>query len=170
MKKTRIIVLMGLFIALSVIFTRILRPVELPFVRVSFGFVITSLSAIALGPVLAGVIAAIADILGFFLFPAGAAFFPGFTLSALIAGIFYGLFLYKKPVSIFRVALAVLAVSLVVDLGLNSIWLSILYKKAWAVFISQRILKTAIIFPVQIALVYAVWKYIGSYYEKNFGN
>lgn len=162
LKNTRVIVLMGLFIALSVVFTRILRPIELPYVRVSFGFLASSFSAILMGPILSGINGAIADVVGYFLFPSGSAFFPGFTISALMSGIIYGIFLYKKPKSLIRVTLAVLVISIVVDLGLNTLWLSMLYDKAWMVLFVTRILKTAIMFPVQIFFIYIGWKYIGA--------
>jgi ECF transporter S component (folate family) len=162
MKKTKVLVLMGLFIALHVILTRIIRPVELPYLRVSFGFLATSLSAILMGPVLSGVNAAISDIVGYFLFPSGSAFFPGFTISAFLTGLIYGVFLYKKPKSLIRIGLAVLIISIVVDLGLNTLWLSMLYEKAWMVLFGGRLIKTAILFPVQIAFIYMLWKYLGS--------
>lgn len=166
MKKTRIIVLMGLFIALNVILTRIVRPVELPHLRVSFGFVATSLSSIVLGPLLSGVAAAFADVIGYFLFPSGSGFFPGFTFSALLTGIIYGLFLYKKPVSFLRVILSVLVVSLVIDIGLNTLWLSILLKTPWMVLFGSRIVKTAIMYPIQVVLIYTTWRYIGAQIRK----
>lgn len=152
---------MGLFIALHVVFTRIIRPIELPFLRVSFGFLATSFAAILTGPVLAGFNAAISDVIGYFLFPSGLAFFPGFTLSAFLTGIIYGLFLYKRPKTVLRISLAVLVVSVVVDLGLNTLWLSILYDRAWTVFFLTRLIRTLIWFPVQVFFIYIGWKYIG---------
>ena len=40
-------------------------------------------------------------------------FFPGFTLVAMLAGVIYGSFYYKKPLTLWRVFAAHLAVSLV---------------------------------------------------------
>jgi len=166
MKKTKIIVFMGLFIALHVVFTRILRPIELPYLRVSFGFLATSMVSMFLGPVLGGINAAISDVVGYFLFPSGNPFFPGFTLSAFITGLVYGVFLYKKEKTIVRITLAVLVVSVVVDLGLNTYWLSILLDQAWRTFFVARLIRTGIMFPIQVFFIYTTWKYVGNQVER----
>lgn len=167
---TKTLVLMGLFVALSIVLTRIAKPIDLPFVRVTFGFIATSLASCIIGPVLSGIIAAVSDVAGYFLFPSpsGGAFFPGFTLSAFITGLIYGVFLYKKPKTLIRIILAVLSVSVVVDLGMNTIWLSILYDKAWIAFFTGRLLKTAIMLPVQVVFIHLIWRYVGQRIEKQF--
>ncbi len=165
-KKPLVLALMGLFIALGIVFTRIVRPVELPYLRVSFGFLVTALCSLMLGPVLGGINAAIADVAGFFLFPTpGAFFFPGLTLSALLAGVIYGIFLYKKPTTLLRVALAVLTVTILFDLLLNTYWLSILLGKAWTVMFPLRAIKAAIWYPVQVLLIYYLRRIIPSKYQ-----
>ncbi len=164
-RDTKILVLMGLFTALGIVLTRIVRPIELPFIRVSFGFLATAFASMLLGPLLSGGAAAISDVAGYFLFPSGSMFFPGFTFSAFFTGVIYAIFLYQKPKSVFRIALAVLTVSLFVDLGLNTLWLSILYDEAWTVFFVSRLIKTAAMAPVQILLIRLMWKYIGQRVE-----
>lgn len=164
-RDTMILVLSGLFVALSVVLTRITRPVELPFLRVSFGFIATSFASMLLGPFVSGIIAAVSDVAGYFMFPSGSAFFPGFTFSAFMTGALYGVFLYKKPKTLLRITLAVLCVSVFVDLGLNTIWLSILYDKAWTVFFISRLIKTAIMLPVQVIFIHLVWRYVGKRVE-----
>lgn len=165
---TKVLVLMGLFVALSIVLTRIAKPIDLPFVKVTFGFIATSLASCIIGPVLSGIIAAVSDVAGYFLFPSpsGGAFFPGFTFSAFITGLIYGVFLYKKPKSLIRIFLAVLSVSVLVDLGLNTMWLSILYNKAWIAFFVGRALKTAIMLPVQVIFIHLIWRYVGQQIEK----
>jgi len=170
-RDTKILVLMGLFVALSIVLTRIIKPIDLPVVRVSFGFIATSFASMLLGPFISGTIAAVSDIAGFFLFPSpsGGAFFPGFTLSAFLAGVLYAVFLYNKPKTLLRIILAVLSVSIIVDLGLNTLWLQILLNKAWTTFFVARAIKTAIWFPVQIVLIKLMWKYIGAKTQAQFG-
>ena len=53
------------------------------------------LSAIILGPKYSTVLAGLADLIGALLFPFGS-FFIGYTISALLTGLVYGLFLYNK--------------------------------------------------------------------------
>lgn len=158
-KKTKLIVLAGLFVALNIICTRILRPIQLDFIRVSFAFISDSFAGIFLGPILGGISGAVGDIIGMILVPSPAPYFPGFTLSAFLTVFIYGLILRKNPDSIIRVAIAVLIVSVVVDLGLNTLWLSILYKKAWTVFFASRLVKVLILYPVQVVVISLLWKY-----------
>ncbi|QPG52822.1 folate family ECF transporter S component [Heyndrickxia coagulans] len=110
------IVFAGLFIALEVIFTRFLS-IQTPIIRIGFTFIPTALSAVLLGPLFAGITAGLADIIGMVLFSGGAAYFPGFTLSAFLSGAIYGLFLYRKSVRFWRVCMAVLIITVVVNLG-----------------------------------------------------
>ena len=164
-RDTRVLVLAGLFVALSIVLTRLVKPIDLPLVKVTFGFIATSFSSILLGPFFSGLIAAVADIAGYFMFPSDAAFFPGFTLSAFLTGVIYGVFLFKKPKTFLRITLAVLCVSLFIDLGLNTLWLSIMYNKAWMVLFVTRLVKTAIMLPVQVIFIHLLWKYTGRQIE-----
>ncbi len=164
MKSTKVIVLMGLFIALNVVFTRVTVYYFAPYSRITLQFLSTSFVSGILGPILGGINAAISDIVGFFLFPAPvpAPFFPGFTLSALLSGLIYGVFLFKKPKTLVRITLSVLVVSIFIDLGINTLWLYLLYREAWIPFFAARLIKTAFMIPVQIILMQLMFKYIGS--------
>lgn len=163
MKTTRTLVFMSLFIALQVILTRFLS-IQTPILRIGFSFIPISLCSIVLGPALGGITAGISDIVGMMIFPHGA-YFPGFTLSALLSGAIYGLGLYKKPNTIIRVAISVLLVTIIVDLGLNTLWLSMITGKAAIVLIYPRLIKSAIMMPIQISLIYLISKYTYSYFK-----
>jgi len=95
--------------------------------------------------------------MGFFLNPVGT-FHPGFILSAFLTGVVYGLFLYRKEVTWLRIALAALMVSLLINLGLNSLWLSqILGQGVWGLIIG-RVIKEAVLFVVQIPVILVSWQ------------
>jgi ECF transporter S component (folate family) len=160
MSKTKTIVFVGLLVSMEVIFTRFLS-FETPILRISFGFDPIAISAVLFGPVIGGLTAAIADILGMMIFPKGA-YFPGFTLSAFLGGVIYGLFLHRKQVTILNTAISVLLVSLFIDLGLNTLWLSMITGKAAAAILIPRIYARAVMFPIQTVTIHLVWKYIGS--------
>jgi len=158
MRKTRVLVFMGLFIALEVILTRFFA-IQTPIVRIGFGFLPIALSAIMFGPVVGGITAMLADIIGMMIAPKGM-YFPGFTVSAFITGAVYGLFLYKKNNSVLRVFFAVLTITLIVDLGFNTVWLTMLTGNAASAIIVPRLIKCAIMLPVQVLMVHAAWRYI----------
>lgn len=168
LKTTRTIVYIGLLIALEVILTRFLS-IQTPIIRIGFGFIPVALASIMFGPIWGGVSAALADIIGMALFPQGA-YFPGFTFSALLSGVIYGIFLYKKPVTILRVSIAVLLVTLAVDLGLNTLWLSMIMGKGFYAIFVPRIIKSAIMLPIEVICIHSVWKYIGAHINLHIVN
>ncbi len=161
MSKTKTIAFVGLLVSMEIIFTRFLS-FQTPIVRIGFGFIPIAFSAIIFGPVIGGLTAAIADVLGMMIFPKGA-YFPGFTLSAFLGGAIYGLFLYRKPVTLIRVTISVLVISLFVDLGLNTLWLSMITGKAAVAILLPRIYTRAVMLPVQAITIHVLWKYIGSH-------
>lgn len=165
MSKTRTIAVVGLLVSMEIIFTRFLS-FQTPIIRIGFGFIPIAFSAILFGPVIGGLTAAIADVLGMIIFPKSA-FFPGFTLSAFLSGAIYGLLLYRKQVTVVNVTISVLLITIFIDLGLNTLWLSMITGKAAAALLIPRIYKSAIMLPVQITAIHVLWKYIGSHIEKS---
>ncbi len=149
------LVIIGLMIALNIILVRFLR-IQTPMLRISFGFLPIAIVAILYGPIWAGMAAAISDVIGITLVPIGTPFF-GFTLTAFLSGAFYGLFLYKKPVNYRQIMLAVLPVSLVCQLVLDTYWLHLLMGKSVIALLPLRLAKVAIMFPVQVLAIYFVW-------------
>ena len=65
--------------------------------------------------------------------------------------------LYKKPASLKRTILARLCVALV-ELILGTLWLSMMYGKGYMVFFPARIMKAAILFPIEVMLLYGMLK------------
>lgn len=159
MKNIKIIVSLSMFIAMEVILTRFLS-IQTPIVRIGFSFIPIALSSMIFGPIFGGIAAALADIIGMMIFPSGGAYFPGFTFSAFLTGIIYGLFLYKKQKTLFQVSLAVIAVSLFVNLGLDTIWLWILTGKGLIALLTPRIVKALIMAPIQILMIKSLWSYL----------
>ncbi len=164
MKNARVLVYVSLLISLEIILTRFMA-FQTDVIRIGLGFLPVALICIMFGPAVGGVAAAAADVLGMFIAPRGA-YFPGFTLSALVTGVLYGLFLYGKPKTVPRIALAVTAVILCVDLGLNVLWISMITGKAVTVFISQRLIKSAIMLPLRTGMIYATWKSVAWILDK----
>lgn len=157
MRNTRVMVFMALFIAMHVIFARFLSFQTLT-LRISFEFLPIAFAAIMFGPVAGGLTGAIADVVGFFIFPKGT-YFPGFTLSAFLTGAIYGLFLHRKQRSILRIILAAAAVVLIVDISLGTVWLHTLLGTPYKALILTRLVKLAMV-PVEVVLVYILWRCI----------
>jgi ECF transporter S component (folate family) len=160
--KTKTLVFVSLLIAMEVIFTRFLS-FQTPIVRIGFGFIPIAFAGILFGPIVGGLAGAAADIIGMMLFPVGGNYFPGFTLSAFLNGAIYGVFLHDKPVGFLNIAKSVVFIVLFIDIGLNTLWLSILMKKAVAALIIPRLIKNIAMLPIQIITIQIIWKYIGSH-------
>ncbi|MDR1764730.1 MAG: folate family ECF transporter S component [Lachnospiraceae bacterium] len=158
------IITVALLVCIEIILTRFCS-INTTFVRFGFGFIPVAVTGMLFGPLWAGGAAAMGDFLGAILFPTGP-YFPGFTLTAFITGAIYGLFLYGYDVKrssyghvlrgfplTLRTVIAVLLVTILCDLCLNTVWLSILYQKAYMAYLFSRVLKTIIMTPVQIILL-----------------
>ncbi len=159
MQKTRVLVTLGLLVALNILLSRFLSFQPTPFLRINFGFLAVAAAGILFGPLAGGAAAAVGDLLGYFIFPSGGAYFPGITVSALLAGVLYGLFLHGRRVTVLRCLAVNAAVCLCIDAGLTTWWLTmILPGKTFAVLFVPRLIKALIAIPVQSFMLYAFWQ------------
>jgi ECF transporter S component (folate family) len=149
------LVVMALLIALEIILTRFLS-IETPTMRIGFGFLPVAIMAILYGPWWTGAAGIVGDLVGMTLLPK-AAFFPGFTLTAFLTGVIFGLVLYKKPITWKRTLVAALAVNIICSLCLDTIWLSMMYGDSFLVLLPVRLIKVIIMIPVETILIYTVW-------------
>lgn len=169
MNRTRAVVFLGLLMAMFIILNYWLSIPLTPTIIVKFGFLPLAFMSMLTGPFLSGIAAALGDIIGAASFPQGPFFF-GFTVSAFVSGVIYGLILYKKPKTILRILFAVLCVTLLVDFGLNTYWLTLMYGKGFFVLLPGRVVKSLAMLPVQVTVIYTVWRYAGVNIEKRYFN
>ena len=162
----RRLVTISLLIAISVVLSRFLS-ITTPITKIGFAFLPIAFAGIWFGAIYGGLTAAIADIIGATLFPNGA-FFPGFTLTAFLTGVIYGLILHKKPLHLSRISLAVLIITLVLHLGLNSVWLWMITGRALMIILPTRILNNAVLFPIQVISIYMLSKRLGQLFLSEF--
>lgn len=163
MSKLKKVILSGILLALLIVLNRFIS-IKTPLLVISFSFVPIMMSAIWLGPKYSTLIAALGDFIGAILFPFGT-YFPGFTLSAALSGLIYGLFLYKKTEKeesnkkfILKLIVSNLLVLGIVEIFIVSIWLNILYGKAYLVVISSRVLAQVIMFPIRVITIFFLEK------------
>lgn len=159
------LVYMAMFIAITSVLSRF-AAIQLPFLKITFSFIPIALAASIFGPVYGGVVAGIEDLIGATLFPKGP-FFPGFTLSAILVGVIYGLVLYKKPKTTARFFIANTIIAVGINIILNTLWLVILYDKAFVALASTRIIKALIMVPIEVFMLKVSWKYVGERLEKS---
>lgn len=162
--RTRLLVRLALLTALSIALTRFASVLlvlgGLPTIRLSFGEIPIMLAGLLFGPVAGGTVGVAADLLGIAIMPPPN-IFPGFTLSSALVGILPPLFFRLFPARwgedrFARTLWAVAATDIVVSLGLNTLWLSIIFNKGMLALLPARILARALLVPTYALTIYAV--------------
>lgn len=151
----RTVVMCGLLAAIAVILGYMTTINIGPYIKIGFSGIPNRVVDFLFGPVVGGIFGGVLDILKFIIKPDGT-FFPGFTFDAMLGGVIYGAFLYRKKVNIWRVAAACFLVKLIVNCGFNTLWISVLYGKAFFVLLPARLIKNLIMWPVDTAIIFAV--------------
>ncbi len=130
-----------------------------PNVRISFGYLSRAVVGMLFGPAAAAINGALSDILGSIIHPIGP-YFPGFTLTGFVGGLIYGYMLYERRPSLSRVLLAKLLIDVACNLLLNTLWLDLLYGKAFWAILPARFFKNLLQYPVDVLLLYPLLKLV----------
>ena len=142
LKSVRTITVMAMLAAVAVILG--MFSIELgPFIRIGFSSIPNGIVGYLFGPVTGGIFSGALDVLKFLIKPTGAYFLP-MTLVTVLAGVLYGCFYYKKPLTFWRVLAAKFFVMLVCNVVLNTLCLSVLYGDGFFVLVGPRIIKNLI--------------------------
>ena len=80
-------------------------------------------------------------------------FFFGFTFSAIVAGLIYGLILYKNKFRVLRIVFAEVVVDIIVNVFMNTFWISILHGVSFCeLLLFVRIPKNLITIPINVCV------------------
>ena len=155
--STQRLVTLAMLVALSIVLGRFSIQFT-PEIRLSIvGFLPIALAGALMGPMYGAMTGAMGDILNYLLFNhAAGAYFPGYTLTAMLSGWWYGVLLYRHPLeklSWKRIALCVIPISIVCEIGLNSLWTYLLYSKTFWAKLPLRVLTNAIECPLKMVLL-----------------
>lgn len=127
------------------------------YIKIGFAYIANELTGMLFGPVVGSVMGGLADVVKYLVKPTGP-FFPGFTISGFLGGLIYGLVLYKHPLSMKRIIAANTLVTVLVNLLLNTYWLTLLYGNGFLALLPTRALKQIIMLPIEVILFYTVAK------------
>ena len=152
-RRTRALAGAGLLSALGLVLNQFTVMVS-QLLEIGFSFLALAACAFLYGPWIAGLAGIVTDIAGYLLRPNGG-FFIGFTLNEFLAGVLYGLWLYKRPVSLARCFCACLSVVLIINFCLTPLWLHLMYGNT-LVLSALRLVKNAIKLPLDTGLLYLV--------------
>ena len=172
MSKTKKLILAGLLLAILIIFDRFVS-IKTLYLQISFSFLPIAIAGILLGPKYSCAIATLGDLIGSLLWPFGE-YFIGFTLVDTVVGLIFGLCLYNKNEGEFfegkqlliRLCVACALTLWIVELPIMSLMLSLLYGNAFIVVLTGRLATKLIMFPIEIAIIYFLSKYIKTLSQK----
>lgn len=152
--STKKLVFLGLMAALNVVLSRFSIQLSNE-VRLSIlGFLPMAMAGTLLGPLYGALTGAVGDILNYILFThVYGGYFPGYTLTAALSGLWYGLVLHQKKITWPRAILAVLPVIVLGEMGLNSVWVYIMYYKTFWAKLPLRLMTNVIEFPLKTLLL-----------------
>lgn len=171
MSKNKKIILSALLLALLLVLSRALS-IKTPIIKISFGFVPTMLCAIWLGPKYTVLINVLGDLIGATFFPTGP-YFVGYTITTAVSGLIYGTILYKKESDsytdlqfIIRLTLATVLVTVIANMFLNTLWVSITNGSAFMVLFWTRVPKQLIMIPIHIVTIFVLEKVLRKPFDK----
>ena len=123
-----------------------------PLLRIGVGFVPLAVCGMLYGPVWAGAAGGLGDVLGTFLSPYG--FYPPITVTAILAGVSFGLFLHRKTLRFFPHILGCTLVNCIgLSLFLQSFWLCLLNETPYPAMLATRLPQCGFNIAVYLALL-----------------
>lgn len=145
----------GLMCALAIVLNLTARIDFGEYIRISFSGLANRVVECLFGPIIGGIFGAVTDILNYIVKPSGG-FFPGFTFNKMLEGFLFGAILYKKPIKIPRIFAAQFLVKLIVNCGFNTLWLCVMYGQAVRVLLPSRLIKNAVMLPIDTVITFFV--------------
>ena len=159
LSRTRTITTVGLLLAIQMVLSSYGVIEVNDSLKISLAHLAVAPTAILFGPVAAGLQGALSDILGFLLKPSGP-YFPGFTLSAALLGVIYGMLLYKTKQATWQIIAARVVVCVVINIGLNTLFLTMLYGPSRLATLPLRVMKNLIQLPIDCLLLGAMCRLV----------
>lgn len=157
-KDIRILCLCSVFTALQVITASTFIPVS-ENLRIYFSFFFTALFSCIGGPVMSLICGFAADIINFILFPTGAFFF-GYTLSAMLGALIFALFLWDTKITVVKLALSRVFITVFVNILLGSVWTTMMFSKGFIYYVIKSAVKNLALLPFEIVLLAVMFKVI----------
>lgn len=149
------IAVLGLLTALTTVLSMFtIRPQ--PSIKISLTFIPVVIAAYIFGPVGSGLVAGLADVIGYIVKPTGM-FFPPITLTEIAVGLIFGFLLYQKR-SFPRIALAAGITQLIISMFVTPLWLYFLYGFNYFVTIAGRLPQIAIMLAAELVLIPLILK------------
>lgn len=156
-KKVTTITTCAMFGAMSIVLSQFASITVTPNLKIGFSSLPNELVDYLFGPVVGCLFGGGMDIIKYALKPEGG-FIPGLTFNAMLAAFIYGMFLYKRPLSLPRMLAAKLVVAVFCNIILGTYWLSMINGKGYLAILPARAIKNLIQWPVDSLIFFMVAK------------
>ena len=153
-KSLHTIILCGLLGALGIILKMFATIPFGPF-TVTYAWLPNRMVDFMFGPAVGAVYGGIMDIVKFIMKPTGTFSF-GYTAMAMLAGIIFGIVLYKKPVSFMRIVFAQSLVKIFINAGMGTYLMAFEKGEAFMILMPVRLIKNLIMIPLDSILLFVV--------------
>ena len=160
-KRLKVMAHVALLIAIEVVLSRFCS-LSTQIGKIGIAFAPLAVCGMLFGPWWGCLAGALADFIGATLFPIGP-YFPGFTLSNALAGLVFGLLLYKHFSGWKRVAVAVVVNNFVISLFLTTWWINLLYGSPYLGILPTRIFQNVVMTVLEFIVIRLLQKPMGAY-------
>ena len=151
---------MALLIAFQIVLSKL--SIGNNVLRIGFSFIAAGLIGYYFGPYKAAIAGGIADVIQATVFATAGAYFPGFTLSAVLAGAVYGFFLHKRKITLLNVFIPVLLITGIINTFLDTWWITIMYHLNYNAMLLARLPKQAFALVYQTGILYFILKWVSN--------
>ncbi|SCB93143.1 folate family ECF transporter S component [Weissella bombi] len=153
--RTKQLALLGILMALQLVISRF--SLGTATLKVGFTFLIVGIIAKWYGPYWGMLVATVMDVISSLM--NGYGYFWGFTISAIVAAGIYGFSFYgRQTISWLRLIITVFLVLLIVNVMLNTLWVTMIGNihnmQTIMSLLWLRIIKQVIFWPIQSILLY----------------
>ena len=169
-KRTMKLVMCALLLSLAGVVSLVeIMPIQE--MKITFTFIFIALCGYLYGPATGMAFGASADIIGYMVNPAGGMLFPGFTVTALISGFFYGLVLNREhakngKLPTWRIILAKALDTFVCNIILNTFCCSVLYGDTFIALLPARVVKNLIMLPIETVILVFIIMFLEKYIQR----
>ena len=108
------------------------------------------------GPLVGIMAGAVIDSVGFLISSYGEPYFPGLMISAMLSGLIYGVMLYRRKPTVWRIILTRLIINYDINVLLGSVWKAMLYGKGYLYYATSGLVKNTIMLPIEVFLMWVV--------------